>query len=144
MAFLSGMRFLIPTLFCLVACTPAFSPSDEEAIRAVMHEQESAWNEGDIPGFMAGYWEDVVFISPKGLTHGSDGVQANYERSYPDGSAMGRLTFGVHEVTAAGGRHAWVSGTWSLLRSADTLSGGFSLLWEQRAGSWRIVRDHSY
>lgn len=138
------MRILPIIFMLLVACDPSFSPSDEAAIRTVMHDQEVAWNKGDIAGFMSGYSEDVVFISPKGLTHGREGVQANYERSYPDGAAMGRLTFGVHEVTAAGPDHAWVSGTWSLHREADTLNGGFSLLWEARDGAWSIIRDHSY
>lgn len=103
-----------------------------------------AWNKGDIHGFMNGYSDTICFVGSKGITCGRDAVTANYERSYPDASAMGRLTFGLIEVVPAGTGHTWVCGTWRLDRSADTLSGGFTLLWAKEQDGWRIVRDHSY
>ncbi len=140
---LAGMKSLLPALsVLLVACTGPTRP-DEEAIRAVMADQEAAWDSGDIPGFMEGYSQDICFVGERGRTCGKAEVTANYLKSYPDKSAMGDLTFSIHEVVPAGASNAWVSGTWLLYRTADTLGGSFSLLWQKEEQGWRILRDHT-
>ena len=127
------------------ACQPVSGPqAGEAAIRQVMAEQEAAWDRGDIRGYMAGYAEEVCFIGSRGRTCGREAVARNYGKSYPDKAAMGDLRFVLHEVLPVGGAHAWVTGTWELFRTADTLSGGFSLLWHKGADGWQILRDHSY
>lgn len=138
------MRQLILLALFLVACSTVFGPADEAAIRAVMAGQEEAWDRGDIPGFMEGYSDSICFIGRRGRTCGRDAVTANYLRKYPDKAAMGDLTFGIHEVVPAGAGHAWLTGTWQLVRPADTLGGGFTLLWVKGPEGWKIVRDHSY
>jgi ketosteroid isomerase-like protein len=109
-----------------------------------MAAQEAAWDRGDIPGFMAWYSDTVCFTSSRGTTCGREAVTANYLRSYPDKDAMGDLAFGLQEVLVLEGGHAWVTGSWQLSRTADTLSGGFSLLWVKEGDHWRIARDHTY
>lgn len=131
-------------LLLLTACTGAFQPSDEAAIRHVMAQQEQAWDAGDIPAFMEGYADSVCFIGRKGRTCGKEEVTANYLRSYPDKATMGDLAFGITEVVPAGAEHAWATGTWTLYRATDTVGGGFSLLWVKEPSGWRIVRDHTY
>jgi len=138
------MRSIFPFLLLCAACTTRFGTADEQAIRAVMAEQEAAWDKGDILGFMQGYSDTVCFIGSRGSTCGRDAVTANYQRSYPDPSAMGDLAFGDLELLPAGADHAWVTGTWTLLRQADTLAGGFSLLWVKELEGWRIARDHTH
>ena len=131
-------------IFLLFSCGERAVLSDHNTIRTVMAEQQNAWNAGDIKGFMSSYSDTICFISSKGTTCGKDGVTANYERSYPDQAAMGRLNFGINEVVPVGTENAWVTGTWALERTADTLGGGFSLLWAKEENGWRIVRDHTY
>lgn len=146
----AGMRYvLFPVLSAWVACSPGpdagtFTPDDDAAIRGVMAAQEAAWDRADIDGFMQGYADTVCFLSPRGRTCGRAEVTANYKRSYPNASAMGDLTFGIGEVVPAGAGHAWMTGTWSLTRDRDTLSGAFSILWVEQAEGWRIARDHTY
>lgn len=118
--------------------------ADEAAIKQVMADQERAWDQGDLTGFMAGYDGSVCFIGRRGMTCGREAVTRNYEQRYPDRAAMGDLRFTIQEVLPAGDRHAWVTGLWELVRTADTLGGGFSLLWEKDEAGWRIIRDHSY
>lgn len=130
-------------LFLLASCA-TFTKGDEQAIREVMAMQESAWDRGDIPGFMNGYADSVCFASPHGSTCGRDAVTANYQKSYPDQAAMGDLTFGIDEVLGVDADHAWVTGTWKLHRRADTLGGGYSLLWCRLPQGWRILRDNTY
>ena len=138
------MKILLPfVILGLVSCT-GYSEADERAIRTVLAEQESAWDRGDIPGFMEGYAEEICFFSRQGRTCGKQQVTDNYLKSYPNKEAMGNLAFTIHEVAPVGDDHAWVAGLWELRRTADTLDGGFSLLWQRQAEGWRILRDHSY
>ncbi|HNK86150.1 MAG TPA: DUF4440 domain-containing protein [Flavobacteriales bacterium] len=148
------MRHGLPILVVCIAsscATPVFGPEDEAAIRAVMADQEVAWDRGDVGGFMEGYADSVCFVNARGTTCGKAAVTANYRKHYPDKAAMGDLTFSDLEVVGAGPEHAWCTGKWQLVRgvagarsSADTLGGGFSLLWADGPSGWRIVRDHTY
>ncbi len=138
-------------IFYLTACGPdhgkqtsPFTDADASAIRTVLAEQEVAWDRGDLPAFMEGYADTVCFIGARGMTCGRDAVLQNYVERYPDREAMGDLDFGISELVPAGDRHAWMTGTWRLVRTADTLSGGFTLLWVEGEEGWRIARDHSY
>ena len=130
-------------LLFLVSCT-AFHEEDDAAIRAVMAQQEVAWDKGDIQGFMEGYADSVCFIGRSGRTCGRSNVTANYLKSYPDRARMGDLAFLLDEVVPAGPVNAWVTGGWTLHRANDTLGGGFSLLWAKGPEGWRIIRDHTY
>ncbi len=131
-------------LALLAACTMAGSRPSEHAIREAMADQEAAWDRGDIRGFMAYYSDTACFIGRKGRTCGREAVTANYFKNYPDKAAMGDLAFGLHEVIMAGEAHAWLTGTWTLNRTADTLTGGFSLFWVKEGEVWKIARDHTY
>lgn len=135
---------MVSMVLLMVACTVGFSPADDAAIRQVMAEQEKAWDAGDIDAFMRGYADSICFTGRKGLTCGKSQVTENYKQSYPDRAAMGDLTFGISEVKPIAADNAWLTGTWRLVRAADTLGGGYTLLWQRTPEGWRIVRDHSY
>ena len=137
------MTKLLPILLLLAGCATPFGDPDREAIAAVMHAQEKEWDAGNIEGFMDGYWDEVCFLGKSDQNCGRAAVTASYKKSYPDAAAMGDLTFATIEVLPAGEGHAWCTGTWQLVRTADTLAGRFSLLWQEREGEWRILRDHS-
>lgn len=140
-----GTLAIVVVVLLMDACQPAPDLQvDETSIRQVMAEQEAAWDGGDIRAYMAGYEADVCFIGRRGRTCGKEAVTRNYEKNYPDKAAMGDLRFVLHEVLPAGGGYAWATGTWALFRTADTLDGGFSLLWRKGPDGWRILRDHSY
>ncbi len=140
------MRFsVIPLIgsICLFSCASS-SNHPEAAIRQVMADQEAAWDRGDIPGFMDGYADTVCFIGPNSRTCGREAVQARYMQRYPDRASMGDLSFGIDEVVIAGDRNAWLTGTWRLVRAADTLGGGFALFWAHGPDGWRVARDMTY
>ncbi len=117
------------------------------AIVAVLAAQAAAWNRGDLPGYMAGYWhaDSLVFIGRKGLTYGWQPTLANYQKSYPDAAAMGQLDFSGLRVTLLAPDAAQALGRWHLARSGGLadLQGHFLLVWRKVAGQWVIVADHS-
>lgn len=112
-----------------------------------MDVQETAWNAGDLEGFMSAYWQSdsLLFVGSRGPTRGWTTTLDNYRASYPDRATMGQLTFGVEDLAFSGPTCALMLGSWRLDRKGglDTLSGWFSLVWEKREGDWVIVRDHS-
>lgn len=140
------MRSASIPLFLLAmagGCTHADRGAGPE-VRAAMDRQVQAWNAGDVAGFMVPYADSVCFISGDDRTCGKALVEQRYKVRYPDAAAMGRLDFTGLEVLPAGADHAWCTGRWRLQRADDTLSGGFSLLWQREAEGWRIIRDHTY
>jgi ketosteroid isomerase-like protein len=56
---------------------------------------------------------------------------------------MGRLQFTNETIDVLDQNNAYVIGKWELFRTADTLSGHYTLLWKKKAGEWVVVADHS-
>jgi len=137
-------QFLLGFL-CFCTALMSAQSSDHQTIRQIMAEQEAAWNKGDLEGFMAGYWksDSLRFIGSKGLTYGWQKTLANYQKSYPDPDAMGKLIFTILSVEKLSKQSAFVIGKWYLARKAGDLSGHYTLLWKKIAGKWVIVADHS-
>lgn len=117
------------------------------AIVQVLATQTAAWNRGDIPGFMQGYWQSdsLVFIGQKGPTYGWQPTLANYQKNYPDAAAMGKLDFSGLRVSLLAPGAAQVVGHWHLARPAalGDLQGYFLLVLRQIGGKWVVVADHT-
>lgn len=119
------------------------SDADEMAIRSILAAQAMSWNQGDIDGFMEGYWEsDALRFASGGnvLT----GYQATYERylaTYPDRAAMGALSFTQLAVDVLSDDAAVVHGAWQLDRANDAPSGLFTLVFRDFGEGWVIVSD---
>ena len=115
-------------------------------IAQVLATQTAAWNKGDIPGFMAGYWhsDSLVFIGRKGPTYGWQPTLDNYRKGYPDATQMGQLDFSQLHINPLSADVAQVVGHWHLARpQAGDLQGQFLLIFRQLDGKWVIVADHS-
>jgi uncharacterized protein (TIGR02246 family) len=117
----------------------------EMSIRAVLDAQQAAWNRGDIPGFLEGYWNspELTFAGSEGIVRGHDGLMARYRKSYPDKEAMGELDFSGLEIRSLGPEAALVLGHWHLKRKTGDVGGVFSLVFERISGNWRIIHDHT-
>ena len=116
------------------------------AIVQVLTAQTAAWNRGDIPGFMQGYWQSdsLVFLGRKGPTYGWQPTQANYQKNYPSTAAMGQLDFSGLRVSLLAPGAAQVVGHWHLARpTAGDLQGYFLLVLRQIDGKWLVVADHT-
>ena len=123
-------------------------PTPRQAIGAVLTTQAAAWNRGDIPGFMAGYWhsDSLVFIGKGGLSYGWQTTLDNYRRRYATPAEMGQLAFSQLCITPLGAEAAQVTGRWHLARpgvAAGDLGGYFLLVFRRLGGQWVIVADHT-
>lgn len=134
---------LLPLLLSsLVAFT---QHSDENAIRQVLDDQVKAWNKGDIENFMQGYWKNdsLMFIGKTGVNWGWHKTLENYEKGYPDTTAMGKLSFNIILIKRLSPEYYYVVGKWMLNRTIGDLSGHYNLLFKKINGVWLIIADHS-
>ena len=114
-----------------------------------MELQRSAWNRGDLEGFMQGYWKNdsIRFAGGDSFRTGWQATLDSYRKGYPDAAAMGLLTFDPIEVRELSPDLVYVFGKWKLSRISDAADkaphGLFTLLFERKNGAWVVTRDHS-
>lgn len=140
------------TLVCLLVWVGTVSYAQKKsdqleegnAIRAVLAQQVSDWNNFNIEGFMQGYWksDSLLFIGAK-ITHGWDSTLARYKKSYPTKEAMGVLRFEIIRLQFTAGDACLVTGRYFLQRKTDKPSGVFTLLFRMKKGKWVVVYDHT-
>ena len=117
-----------------------------DAIMSKMEAQSTAWNDGDINGFMEAYWDNdsLIFIGSKGITYGHSTTLENYKNSYDSKAKMGKLTFLINELDILACSQAIVKGQWELERDTlPTISGYYTLHWKKLDSEWVIVYDHT-
>ncbi|MEL6859763.1 MAG: DUF4440 domain-containing protein [Pseudomonadota bacterium] len=117
--------------------------SEEDRILTVLSTQQAAWNDGDIDGFMQGYWvsPELRFASGGTVTYGWQATRDRYHQNYADRSIMGQLEFSNLEVDLLDDDAAIVHGAWALERAEDRPSGLFTLVLKDLEGGWKIVSD---
>lgn len=132
-------------LFMIITITSHAQSKDEIEIRKILADQISFWNNGDIPKFMQGYWENdsLVFIGKNGPTYGFNNTLSNYQKNYPNKDYMGILNFDILSVQAIEKDHYFVIGKFMLERKVGNASGHFTLIFKRIKGVWKIVSDHS-
>jgi ketosteroid isomerase-like protein len=118
---------------------------DQQAIRKVLDDQTAAWNRGDIPTFMTGYWssDKTEFVGAGGILRGYSNVLERYRKSYPDATAMGQLSFANLQIEMLSRDSAYVLGEFHLQRKKDNPAGVFTLIVRKFPEGWRIVHDHT-
>ena len=118
-----------------------------EAIQKVLDDQVVAWNQGDLDGFMKGYWqsEELTFFSRADARHGWQETYDRYRKRYQgEGKEMGTLRFGGLQIDPAGPKSALVRGQWELTYKDGKKDGGlFTLLLREEPQGWCIVHDHT-
>ena len=114
-------------------------------IRQVMDAQTIAWNNGDIEGFMKGYWNSpkLLFVSGANVTRGWQPTIDRYKRTYDSRAKMGTLTFSDLEVDVLSKDSATVLGSWALAREKDNPKGKFTLIFRKFKDGWKIIHDHT-
>lgn len=134
---------------CLLTAGAGFEPEDtaEVSIRKTLSAQETAWNNGDIPGFMSGYVRDdtLRFSSGGNIQRGWESALKRYQTSYSTREKMGTLKFSDLEVLVLNEQYAEVFGKFHLTRdkSVGDASGLFTLLMKKQGDQWLVWHDHT-
>jgi len=138
------MKKSIITALLLAVCT-LLHAQDKQAILKLMHDQQTAWNKGDIDAFMQGYWksDSLVFVGKSVPLYGWQNTINRYKKAYPDKNAMGQLTFGIIKLDILDHNNAFMLGSWHLDRKAGPIGGYFTLWFRKINGEWKIVCDHT-
>ena len=149
------MRIALPLVALLIAAAPDCEihavPDDPKMVRGelenVLQAQASAWNEGDLEGFMEVYESSdaLLFTSGAKVRRGWQATHDSFEKRYfgEGGEERGTLAFELVDVRPVGNGGAVVLGEWSLTGTPEAGSGVFSLVFERQHGHWKIVHDHT-
>jgi ketosteroid isomerase-like protein len=125
---------------------PKLPQKNQAAIQVVLDDQVSCWNNGDLEGFMRGYWnsDELEFKSSDKITNGWQATFDRYKKKYQsDGAEMGTLKFS-NLVIADKSPEAIVTGDWHLtMKDGKTPHGSFNLKLELKPDGWKIVRDET-
>ncbi len=139
------MKKILLIFFILVSSKAFTQTKNEINIREILDRQTNSWNQGDIEGFMHGYWENdsLMFIGKSGVTYGWTNTLKNYKKNYPDTISMGKLAFTLIQLKKLSKKYYHVTGKWFLKRSIGDIGGHFTLLFRKINGRWVIISDHS-
>lgn len=113
-------------------------------IKNTLTTQEKYWNEGNIEGFMQGYWnsEELIFTSAgHKLSYGWKNTFNRYKESYPTKESMGILRFKILNLKLNTKNTATLKGKWELIREKDHPSGVFWLDLKKFENDWLIIKD---
>ena len=118
----------------------------QSACQQTLDSQVTAWNSGNLEGFMAGYWnnEELTFCSGSTVTKGWQATTDRYRKRYQaDGKEMGKLQFDEVQIEVLSSEAVMVRGRWKLTLSDGNPEGLFTLIIRQFADGWKIVYDHT-
>lgn len=133
------------TFFFLLFSIFSIFHAQEKDILKVMNDQQIAWNNGDLEGFMQGYWksEEMMFIGKSGPNYGWQKTLDNYKKSYPTKEKMGTLSFTDQKIKMLGKNYAHVFGKWKLARKDGDLGGIYTLVFQKFKDGWKVISDHT-
>lgn len=139
------MKIYLLAALLLFTTVSRAQTADEQQIRNVLETQRTAWNKGDLEGFMQTYVrsDSLMFIGKNGVQWGWQNTLENYKKSYPDRDAMGELQFDLLVIKKLSDQYYYVVGKWMLSRTIGDVSGHFDLLLQKINGRWYIISDHS-
>ena len=139
--------FVLLVLLILASCktTQPSTTDDIAVIRSILDQQQKAWSDNDLEGFMEGYWESdaLTYFSRGKITKGWKTTLANYKRNYPSKKETGKLQFEIANITQINTDAYWVMGSYFLTRAAGDANGTFMIIFKRINGEWKIIGDSS-
>jgi len=136
--------FLVLIVFMSCSSEKFDKESIQDTILSIIKQQQTAWNNHDIQGFMADYWhsEDLTFQSGGQRLYGWDKLLKRYQTSYA-GEKMGELTFSDTQIKVLSPEYVYALGRWKVEQDNNTKSGVFTIIFKLFPSGWKIIHDHS-
>jgi uncharacterized protein (TIGR02246 family) len=146
-AIMKKLSFVIVALFLLSSCTEQINRTEEgKAVVKVLMDQQDAWNETNLEGYLDGYWdnEKVRFVTNSKILNGLDEIREMYQKGYDSPEKFGVLTFDIQVVDVLSADLAMVVGKYQLKRENEKRRvGRFTLLFRKINGEWKVIQDHT-
>jgi hypothetical protein len=140
-------KIAVIVFLMFLSCSGSVSTEaeDKEEILTVMNAQQSAWTNGDLVGFMEGYWKNdsLKFYGANGVTIGWDNTLANYKKRYPSKAHFGELDFKINTISKINDESYYVMGEYFLKRPIGDANGIFMIIFKKIDGQWKIIADTS-
>ena len=139
--------FLIASLILFNSFATAQYTSDGnvEEIKQVLQDQQTAWNNYDLEGFMQGYWksDELKFYGSNGIVRGWNKTLERYKKAYPSKEHTGTLKFVINDISEIEKNSYYVMGEYHLSRSVGDANGIFMIIFKKIEGEWKIIADTS-
>lgn len=139
-------RIILFVVILLISCSSQKQNAAEvkEEIQNIINQQQNAWNEGNIEGFMEYYWnsDEFTFQSGNNRIRGWQSLLDRYKKNY-SGEKTGTLNFSDIEINVLTDEYVYVLGKWKVELADTTNQGLFTLLFKQLPEGWRIINDHT-
>ena len=142
---ISMFTILLTFFFSFSLSAQTNDSSAAKDIQLILTTQAAAWNNGDIEGYMQGYWksDSLLFTSGGNIQRGWKATLEKYKKSYNTKEKMGILKFSQLEITQLSSESAWILGHWELERKGDHPQGVFTLVLKKFPDGWKIIHDHT-
>ena len=139
-----SIAFLFGAMLLCMACNTS-EETDKAEILKLLSEQEKAWSNHDLEGFMQTYWESdsLKFYGANGLTLGWKKTLEGYQKRYPTKDETGTLNFTIDDISKIESNSYHVMGQYHLKRKAGDADGVFLIILRKINGEWKIVADMS-
>jgi hypothetical protein len=144
------MKYICTLIIFIVVISCDIQPNttideDKSAILKVMNDQEIAWSNNNLEGFMNGYLksDSLKFYGKSGLTKGWQQTLNNYKKGYPNKDYSGTLNFEIVDISPIENQSYWVMGSYFLSRNVGEAEGVFMIIFKKIEGEWKIVADMS-
>ena len=137
--------FLFLFIFLLSCSSQKLNVAEvKEEIQNIINQQQNAWNDGNIEGFMEYYWnsEEFTFQSGNNRIRGWQSLLDRYKKNYSEEN-QGKLNFSDIEINILTDEYIHVLGRWKVELADTTNQGLFTLLFKQLPEGWRIINDHT-
>jgi ketosteroid isomerase-like protein len=129
-----------------VACSTAPPDDPTPAIDAMLVSSASAWNAGDLEGFLDDYLDDrgTTFMAGGHPREGFAWIRDNYAPRFAPGASRDSLRFEGLRARSLGADHAVATARYVLHRGDSvTSSGPFTLVLTRTPAGWKIIHDHT-
>ncbi len=139
--------------FVLALCLPTLAAQQKDQLftatrqqldaTKVLLAQETAWNDGDLDGYLSHYkdapdTQAILGTAARGL----DTIRNAFRQNFPSRDGMGKLENSEVEVRALGENFTLITGNYHLTRSKKAggdATGTFTEILEKTAAGWQVI-----
>ncbi len=142
---MKNLVFTFALLLSFIMNGQSSGEKDLQAIRTIMKQQQEAWSNHDLEGFMDGYWQSdsLTYYSQGKVNRGWQTTLNKYKKGYPTPKDTGELNFQIDNIGKINVDAYWVMGQYFLTREVGDASGTFMIIFKRIDGEWKIVADSS-